>query len=90
MMARLRRLPKRAARARAAELLATFDLADARHRRAGTYSGGIERRLDLAVSMIERPRLLFLDEPTTGSTLAVESTFGKPSDSLWTKESRFS
>ncbi len=66
MMARLRRLPKRAARARAAELLATFDLADARHRRAGTYSGGMKRRLDLAVSMIERPRLLFLDEPTTG------------------------
>ena len=66
MMARLRRLPKRAARARAAELLATFDLADARHRRAGTYSGGMKRRLDLAVSMIERPLLLFLDEPTTG------------------------
>ena len=56
----------RAARARATELLATFDLADARHRRVGTYSGGMRRRLDLAVSMIERPQLLFLDEPTTG------------------------
>ena len=66
MMARLRRLPKRAARARATELLATFDLADVRHRRAGTYSGGMKRRLDLAVSMIESPLLLFLDEPTTG------------------------
>ena len=66
MMARLRGLPKRAARARVAELLATFDLNDVRHRRAGTYSGGMQRRLDLAISLIQRPGLLFLDEPTTG------------------------
>ena len=66
MMAQLRRLSRRAARARATELLASFDLTDSRHRRAGTYSGGMRRRLDLAMGMIERPQLLFLDEPTTG------------------------
>ncbi|HEY0280202.1 MAG TPA: ATP-binding cassette domain-containing protein [Solirubrobacterales bacterium] len=66
LIARLRRLPGRAARARTAELLDTFDLTDAADRRAGTYSGGMRRRLDLAMGMVERPRLLFLDEPTTG------------------------
>jgi ABC-2 type transport system ATP-binding protein len=66
MMGQLRRLSRQASRRRAAELLAAFDLTDARHRRAGTYSGGMQRRLDLAISMIEEPRLLFLDEPTTG------------------------
>jgi ABC-2 type transport system ATP-binding protein len=66
LMARLRRLSGRAARARTAELLETFQLTDAAERRAGTYSGGMKRRLDLAMGMVERPRLLFLDEPTTG------------------------
>jgi ABC-2 type transport system ATP-binding protein len=66
LIARLRRLPGRAARARTAELLDTFELTDAADRRAGTYSGGMRRRLDLAMGMVERPRLLFLDEPTTG------------------------
>jgi ABC-2 type transport system ATP-binding protein len=66
MMARLLRLPRRKARARADELLTAFGLADARHRRARTYSGGLRRRLDLAISMITKPRLLFLDEPTAG------------------------
>ena len=66
MMARLLHLSRRGARERAAELLSDFDLAGVADRRAGTYSGGMRRRLDLAISMISRPVLLFLDEPTTG------------------------
>jgi len=66
MMARLRHLPSRAARERAAALLDGFGLTDARRRLVKTYSGGMRRRLDLAASMIVRPELLFLDEPTTG------------------------
>src|ERR1700683_2484671 len=66
MMARLLHLPRRAARAGAAELLAAFALTGARDRRAGTYSGGMKRRLDLAISMIERPPLVSLGEPTSG------------------------
>jgi ABC-2 type transport system ATP-binding protein len=66
MMARLLRLPRRAARARADELLAAFELGDHSRVRARAYSGGLRRRLDLAISMITKPRLLFLDEPTAG------------------------
>jgi ABC-2 type transport system ATP-binding protein len=66
MMGALLRLPRRDARIRARALLCEFDLIDARDRRVKTYSGGMKRRLDLAISMIERPQLLFLDEPTTG------------------------
>jgi oleandomycin transport system ATP-binding protein len=55
-----------AARARAAELLEQFGLTDAGGRAARTYSGGMRRRLDLAASLVGRPRILFLDEPTTG------------------------
>ena len=56
----------RDAKARAAELLDWFDLADAADRRAKTYSGGMRRRLDLAASLVGRPAVIFLDEPTTG------------------------
>lgn len=66
MMGRLYRLTKDSARARADELLNEFDLVDAADRTAKTYSGGMRRRLDLAVSLIAKPPVIFLDEPTTG------------------------
>lgn len=66
MMGRLYRLTKDSAKARAQELLEEFDLVDAAERPAKTYSGGMRRRLDLAVSLIAKPPIIFLDEPTTG------------------------
>jgi len=66
MIGQLLDLPKRAARQRAAELLAWFDLAEAADRVAKKYSGGMRRRLDLAASLVGRPQVIFLDEPTTG------------------------
>ncbi|MDH6626898.1 oleandomycin transport system ATP-binding protein [Streptomyces sp. LBL] len=66
MIGRLLDLPRKTARARADELLERFSLTDAAKRPASTYSGGMRRRLDLAASMIGRPAVLFLDEPTTG------------------------
>ena len=66
MIGRLLDLPRKDARARADELLERFSLTDAAKRPASTYSGGMRRRLDLAASMIGRPVVLFLDEPTTG------------------------
>jgi len=66
MIGRLQGLSGPAARARATELLERFDLEDAGRRRVATYSGGMRRRLDLAASLMRRPRVLFLDEPTTG------------------------
>ncbi|MFD4420362.1 ATP-binding cassette domain-containing protein [Agromyces sp. NPDC058484] len=66
MMGRLSGLSRRDARARAAELLERFDLTDAAARRVGAYSGGMRRRLDLALSLILAVPVLFLDEPTTG------------------------
>ena len=66
MFGRLFKLGRREAARRADDLLARFDLADAADRMARTYSGGMRRRLDLASSLLTRPRMLFLDEPTTG------------------------
>src|SRR4051794_22980411 len=66
LIGRLLDLGGRTARARAQELLDWFDLADAADRPAKTYSGGMRRRLDLAASLVGRPAVVFLDEPTTG------------------------
>jgi ABC-2 type transport system ATP-binding protein len=66
LFGRLYQLPAPEARKRADELLEQFELTDAADRTAKTYSGGMRRRLDLGSALIGRPRLLFLDEPTTG------------------------
>ncbi|HEX6233458.1 MAG TPA: ATP-binding cassette domain-containing protein [Jiangellaceae bacterium] len=66
LIGRLLGIPKADAKQRAAELLTQFDLTDAADRAAKTYSGGMRRRLDLAASLVGRPPLLYLDEPTTG------------------------
>ena len=66
MVGRLMHLGRRTAQRRTAELLDQFGLTDAMGRRVKTYSGGMRRKLDLAMSLIARPRVIFLDEPTTG------------------------
>jgi ABC-2 type transport system ATP-binding protein len=66
MVGRLYGLPKAEARRRAGETLERFDLSEAADRQAKTYSGGMRRRLDVVASLVGRPDVLFLDEPTTG------------------------
>jgi oleandomycin transport system ATP-binding protein len=66
LIGRLLGMPRQDAKQRARELLARFGLTDAAGRAAKTYSGGMRRRLDLAASLVGRPQLLYLDEPTTG------------------------
>jgi ABC-2 type transport system ATP-binding protein len=66
LMADLRHLGRRAGSRRVTELLEQFDLADAAGKLLSTYSGGMRRRLDLAMTLVGNPRLIFLDEPTTG------------------------
>ncbi|MGY0466148.1 ATP-binding cassette domain-containing protein [Kitasatospora sp. cg17-2] len=66
LMADLHHLPRAAGRRVAAELLARFDLAEVARKPASGYSGGMKRRLDLAMTLVGNPRIIFLDEPTTG------------------------
>jgi ABC-2 type transport system ATP-binding protein len=66
LMADLRHLPRPAGQRRVAELLERFALTDAAGRLASTYSGGMRRRLDLAMTLVGEPKVIFLDEPTTG------------------------
>lgn len=66
LFGRLQGLSKSAARARAQALLREFDLVDAADRRVSTYSGGMQRRIDIACGLVVRPEVVFLDEPTTG------------------------
>jgi ABC-2 type transport system ATP-binding protein len=66
LMARLRHLGAKRSRVRVAELLEQFDLVDAARKPLGTYSGGMQRRLDLAMTLVATPSVIFLDEPTTG------------------------
>jgi ABC-2 type transport system ATP-binding protein len=66
LFGRLRGLSRSQARTRADELLDTFSLADAGHRRVSTYSGGMRRRVDIACGLVVPPKVVFLDEPTTG------------------------
>jgi oleandomycin transport system ATP-binding protein len=66
MVGRLYHVPAAEARRRGQEILERFELSDAAHRVAKTYSGGMRRRLDLGASLVGRPQVLFLDEPTTG------------------------
>ena len=66
MMARLRRIPRADRRRKTDELLERLDLTEAADRRVATYSGGMRRRLDIAMSLVADPEVIFLDEPTTG------------------------
>ena len=66
LMADLRHIGRRQGRRRAAELLEQFDLADAARKPVALYSGGMQRRLDLAMTLVGDPRIIFLDEPTAG------------------------
>jgi ABC-2 type transport system ATP-binding protein len=66
LMADLHHLERGVSRRQVAELLERFELIDAAHRAAATYSGGMRRRLDLAMTLVGTPRLIFLDEPTAG------------------------
>jgi ABC-2 type transport system ATP-binding protein len=74
MLGRLTHLGRATARRRALELLDRFGLTDAMDRRVSTYSGGMRRRLDLAMSLVAQPRVIFLDEPTTGLDPASRGT----------------
>jgi len=80
MIAKLRHLEK--PHQIADELLNRFDLTDAATRRVSTYSGGMRRRLDIAMSLVGKPQVIFLDEPTTGLDPKRVSKFGRSSKNL--------
>jgi len=82
MMGALARLSRTAARRSAAELLEQFDLTAAGRRRVSTYSGGMRRRLDLAASLVGRPSVIFLDEPSTGLDLPSRQTMWRVIEGL--------
>ena len=75
--ARLQGVPVSLAKRRAAELLDLVELSDAAHRKVETYSGGMRRRLEIACSLVNRPRVLFLDEPTLGLDVQTRSAIWK-------------
>ena len=79
LMADLHRLGRAEGRRRAARLLEQFDLVDAAKQPASTYSGGMRRRLDIAMTLVGDPRIIFLDEPTTGWTRAAAARCGRSS-----------
>lgn len=82
LMADLLRLGKREGRLRAEELLERFGIADVAHKRAATFSGGMRRRLDLAMTLVGDPQVIFLDEPTTGLDPRSRRTMGDTVRSL--------
>src|SRR5204863_8066700 len=79
MFGRLFKLSREEAGRRAGELLERFGLAQAADRPARTYSGGMRRRLDIASSLLTRPQVLFLDEPTAASLSRTSARTGSPS-----------
>ncbi len=82
MVGRLYHMPGQQAKVRGNELLKRFDLSDAANRTVKTYSGGMQRRLDLAASLVNRPKVLFLDEPTTGLDPASRNALWETIDGL--------
>ncbi len=88
LQATLHGLPREQGRRKAEALLESVDLLDAADRQVGTYSGGMRRRLDLASALVHEPPVLFLDEPTTGSTRSAARRSGRRSRSSTSRARR--
>jgi len=82
LMADLRHLGRDTGQRRVTELLEQFELTDAADKLLSTYSGGMRRRLDLAMTLVGEPRVIFLDEPTTGLDPRSRLTCGR-SSAIW-------